>query len=434
MKLADKIRINNVSEWLIRRNPIYYSRYKTLFTKLFEADLTIRKKFTNDRLKLIMTAVVPYIQQHHKYACFSDWPLLEKEKIRKHPEKYISKYNLFSISASTGGSSGSPLTLSRSFQSIVLEQAAFDFISQLRGVDPIRSKGAVLRGDTIVPPDYKGPVYWKTVANGRILKLSSHHLTSESIKSYVEVLKEFQPEYIWGYPSTIDFFCQLLSYLDSNFSIPLVLTSSEVLTPASRKQIQETLQCQIVDYYGQAERVAFAYSLSDNQYYFLPGYSLVELHYHSSDNVMDYYEIIGTSLWNTAMPLIRYRTGDLALVSKGVTTSQLEEISYGIRPFFGISGRTSEYLLSPEGQRLFGICQIPGYIQNVTQMQFVQQHKHKVVILLIPGCNYGEQDKQTLLKKAREKIPHSVEIEIKLVEKLNKTKAFKTPLVVREIT
>jgi hypothetical protein len=67
-------------------------------------------------------------------------------------------------------------------------------------------------------------------------------------------------------------------------------------------------------------------------------------------------------------------------------------------------------------------------------MQFVQQHKHKVVILLIPGCNYGEQDKQTLLKKAREKIPHSVEIEIKLVEKLNKTKAFKTPLVVREIT
>jgi hypothetical protein len=57
-------------------------------------------------------------------------------------------------------------------------------------------------------------------------------------------------------------------------------------------------------------------------------------------------------------------------------------------------------LLSPEGRRLFGICQIPGYIQNVTQMQFFQQHKHKVVILLIPGRNYGEQDKQTLLKKS----------------------------------
>jgi phenylacetate-coenzyme A ligase PaaK-like adenylate-forming protein len=64
--------------------------------------------------------------------------------------------------------------------------------------------------------------------------------------------------------------------------VPAVLTSSEVLKPEAWALAREVLGCRIADYYGQSERVAFAYAFSPREYRFLPGYSYVEFVHHDS--------------------------------------------------------------------------------------------------------------------------------------------------------
>ena len=76
------------------------------------------------------------------------------------------------------------------------------------------------------------------------------------------------------------------------------------------------LGCRLADYYGQAERIAFASATAAGQYRFQHGYSHVEFipydgQHVPSDSRHRLYEIVGTSFWNCLLPIVRYRTGDL---------------------------------------------------------------------------------------------------------------------------
>ena len=340
---------------------------------------------------------------------------------------------MFSIPSGTGGSTGVPLSLRRSFQSIVVEQAAIDSVYQMNNIEPLTSKVAVLRGDSVKDTNDTNPPYWKYNSSGKILHLSSHHLNINTIGLYLDELKIFSPDAIYAYPSAIEFFANIVKQSDRGFNVPLVVTSSEVFTSQSRLKVKEVLSCVTCDYYGQAERIAFAYSNEINEYYFLPGYSYIELEFKYSEEQEDYYEVIGTSLWNNAMPIQRYKTGDLAILPQGLTSVQIQEICCGVEPFYGILGRTSEYLISPEGQHLIGINQIPKFMKNVLQMQFIQKSLNTVEIHVIPENQFNDQDKDEIIKNARKKIPKSIALKIIITSTLEKTKAQKTPLVIRKI-
>ena len=85
-----------------------------------------------------------------------------------------------------------------------------------------------------------------------------------------------------------------------------------MLHPHVWELARDTLGCELLDYYGQAERVAFAYATEPREYRFLPGYAHVEFQPDAREERRHVlYEIVGTTLWNHAMPLLRYRTGDL---------------------------------------------------------------------------------------------------------------------------
>jgi phenylacetate-CoA ligase len=187
----------------------------------------------------------------------------------------------------------------------------------------------------------------------------------------------------------------------------------------------------LVDYYGQAERVAFAYSNRSHEYYFLPGYAQIELLYVDSERGRDLYEIIGTPLWNLAMPLIRYRTGDLIQVKAGTSANELEDICYGTRSFLGIVGRSDDYLISPEGVKLVGIDHIPRDVNHVAQMQVIQESENLIRLLVVPYSKLRLKDQERILRNAREKLPASMQIKLEVVEKLEKTSTGKTPYVIR---
>jgi phenylacetate-CoA ligase len=214
-----------------------------------------------------------------------------------------------------------------------------------------------------------------------------------------------------------------------------VLTSSEVLKREAWALARETLSCNLVDYYGQSERVAFASAEQPRMYHFLHTYGHVELRPFAFGRFADaghggLYEIVGTTFWNDLMPLVRYRTGDLVRLPDHWGEREIEEVTLGLRPFSGVLGREQEILVCPAGVRLTGIDHIPRDVKHILRIQVIQETLDQVRILVLPAPGYSELDATHLLQNARAKVPESMHLRIETAEWLERTPRGKTPLVI----
>jgi len=195
------------------------------------------------------------------------------------------------------------------------------------------------------------------------------------------------------------------------------------------------LGCRLADYYGQAERIAFASANAAGEYRFLHGYSHVEFIPYDGqpvlrDNQYRLYEIVGTSFWNSLLPIVRYRTGDLVRLPASWGERELEELSLGLRTFSGILGREQELLVCPHAVRITGIGSVPRDIHNVLRFQVVQETLDEARILVLPGEKFSVADAEALLANARTRIPAEVNVTVEIATRLERTPRGKTPLIV----
>src|SRR5262249_45556077 len=153
-----------------------------------------------------------------------------------------------------------------------------------------------------------------------------------------------------------------------NFAV--AMTSSETLRPGLRQRVRATFGAALLDHYGMAERVTAAYSLEDGDYRFVFPYGAAEL---IVENGAGTARILGSSFWNRAQPLIRYDTGDIALLPEAATPGTLERIALGLTPFAGIEGRASDVLQLANGARVYALGQILDGIAGIATAQFVQE-------------------------------------------------------------
>lgn len=432
--LSTRLKGQWLGDLLLRRNPLFYPSALELFDRLEEAALEERKQFTMQRVRKVLQAAsrTRYGRRAKGTEHLAEWPLLDKSAVRDDPLAFVLAPTWLSSPASTSGTTGLPLRLYRSFQSVAVEQASIDRLLLAKGVNPLTARTAVLRGDNIKDPSDRQPPFWKFVAGGRRMVMSSNHLSLHTISAYHTALESFAPECLMAYPTSLESLCRFLQEEGRSLRIPLVVTSSETLTPQTRRLAQEVLEAELVDYYGQAERVAFAYSFREDEYRFLPGYALVELLPVGDEDGMVLYEIVGTNLWNLRMPLVRYRTGDLIRLPAGLSEAHREAICYGVEPFRGVLGRCGDYLVAPDGAHLMGIDHIPREVEHVVRIQVIQETLHRVRILVVPAPGFSERDRQQILHNASLKLPAEMQVEIEVVEELERTAQNKIPFVIRK--
>lgn len=422
-----------LGERLVRRNPMYYPSVQRQFAALQEMSLDERVEWTRDRLSKILAAArrTGYGKRVDAPSAIERWPILHKESVRGDPRAFHAGGTLFTSRAATGGTTGMPLELIRSPESVVAEQVCLDRMMLSLGVQPGSARIAVLRADTIKDPSDLAPPYWVYALGGRRLIFSANHLSATTLPHYVQELERFQPELLWVYPTALESFCRLLARAGLTVKVPGVLSSSEMLHAPVWQLAQSTLRCKIVDYYGQAERVAFAHASTADAYYFLPGYAHVELIRRSDEGGESLYEVVGTSLWNTAMPLVRYGTGDLIRVPRRYRARELLEVTHGLRPFLGLVGRSHDVLLAPDGSGvLTGMNHLPRSVGHLLRLQVVQQAADHVVLRALVAPGFSDENHDQLLQNARRKIPNSARVDIELVDELRRTARGKTPYII----
>jgi phenylacetate-CoA ligase len=267
-------------------------------------------------------------------------------------------------------------------------------------------------------------------SGGRVLKGSSAHLNQRTLPDYHKALQDFAPGILWAYPSVLELLLSCLEQRDLTLDIPIVLTSSEVLTSDVRARAEKRLNATVIDYYGQAERVCFASDPDGAGYRFLGPYGAVEL---MATEDPQRKEIVATNLRNNAMILLRYRTGDIAVLDAQPTREHLEEIALGLRPFGRIDGREGDYLLAPDGSRIIGMNHVPRGIEGVLQMQIHQTSASDVAVHAIAGTTDTASLRTAIETAMRPRMPADMTLTVAFRDRLTRTSAGKLPFIVRTI-
>jgi phenylacetate-coenzyme A ligase PaaK-like adenylate-forming protein len=426
-----------LGQTLIRRNPYYYDKFSALLRESESWDYERRRKWVDQQVRQTLQTAkrTEYGRSVRGGDTLASWPLLDKEPLRHGLSAFTAGYKWLSAPATTGGTSGVPLKVLRSLEAIVFEQAAIDQVIGSVGVEAKSVRTVVLRGDN--PRDIEvSPNPDRQIINaGRVLTMSANAVTHTSVENIANTLEKFGPQLLCAYPSALETLVRYLRDNDRRLSIPAVVTSSEVFRPESWALVEDRLGCKAADYYGQAERIAFAVANAPGQYRFLHAYSRVEFIPYDGHGVprhIDHrlYEVVGTSYWNNLLPIVRYRTGDLIRLPASWGERELEELSLGLRTFEGVLGRQQELLVCPQAIRITGLGCIPQDVRNVLRFQVVQEDLDEARIFVLPNSKFSVSDAEVLLANARARIPPNVNVTVEIASRLERTPRGKTPLIV----
>ncbi len=355
-------------------------------------------------------------------------PFVEKDIIRRRGEELVSTKStqMALYQCHTSGTTGTPLTIYRDLRNIGFEYAMLSRQREWAGLQP-GDRCATLKGELFPATNIQKGVYWDLNIAENKLVMSSYHLAERTVDRYIDAFDKYRPRAIDGYPSSIYALAKFM--LDRDIIIPMkaVLTSSETLAPEQKEVIEQAFACRVFDYYGMAERVAAIHTCEHGRYHVVPEYSIVE--FVRNGNLADgYFEIVGTALNNDAMPLIRYRVGDIARVSQGSCTCGRE---YPVVD--AIVGRTDDYVVTPSGKLVGRLDHIFKGARNLIQAQIYQPNRQRIVLRVVPDRTFTKKDGERILQKLHERVGDGVNCEIEYVPYIARTRRGKIKSVISEV-
>lgn len=321
-------------------------------------------------------------------------PLLDKKTVQENYDKMISKrhHNFLCNLGTTSGSTGTPGKFIRDYDAINFEHAMVWRHWQNAG--DMGKRRVSLRGDIIVPAAQNHPPFWRYNPANSELQMSSYHLSRKNSSHYIQKILEFKPKVLYCGPSMGHVLAKFFRHYQVNYQFDAIFTSSESLEPAVRAYIEETFDCRIYDWYGQAERVAAIGQCVHGDYHIQEDYSIVELlegpEQHS-------YELVGTQLYNYVMPLLRYRTHDYVYMQESGHPEQPCGCGNSFRRVEKILGRSYGYLLTPEGYHIAITAHIPVGVDNVIETQFYQEKQGEVILKVLTNGRFTEFDRERLV-------------------------------------
>ena len=428
-RLKSSRRLNN----LLRYNPLYYGQIAATIRKIDETDASNREQAVQPLLNATLKAALRTPYGKGKNETLQQWPILHKEEVRANPHHFETRH-WPTVPAATSGSSGMPLRLKRGLKNIAAEQAFLDAILDDDALTFRRARIAVLRGYTVKDLNDHQPPFGSYHHQNQLV-LSLFHLNQGNADWYIDALDNFRPDIFWVYPTGADFLASLCLQRDRKLTIPVVLSSSEMLTPDTWGRMQEAFGSKIIDYYGQAERVCMSYQCQPHEAWFQPAYGFVELFPDDVplDENLRRAKIVATGYWKDKMPLVRYDTGDFIAYPAHYTPDDLRLVALGLRPFTRVIGREGDFIITPQGERIQALDQIPYYVKHLRRAQFIQHRTDRVEVRLDVEPAFGEAEQQELLASARTKIPPDVHITIVTNQPLEVADSGKTPFVIRTV-
>ncbi len=328
----------------------------------------------------------------------------------------------------TSGTTGTPISMFRGLQSVLLESAFVKRQWEWNGYrDGMRR--ASLRGDVVVNLSRTEPPFWFWNRYNNQLLISSRHLKDDYMDAIADKLVQFAPKMLQTYPSTAYTLAHFLERRGRYLEIPFVFTGSEPLYPHQRELIEARLGCKVRDLYGMAERVAFATECEFGEMHINPDYSYVEIVDDKGHPTDGYGHVVGTTFHNSAMPLVRYKLSDRTRWKTGAC--RCGRAFPMIEP---VSGKFEDRIYGSDGAVVSPSVLTFAFkgVDNILKSQVAQIAPARWEIRLVPAAAFSEVNKQKLINNIRELVDAKVAVQVVLKSDIQNTSSGKFRWVVNE--
>lgn len=335
----------------------------------------------------------------------------------------------------TSGTTGSPLEVLHDDAVTAMTYAMLDRQYRWAGLRLGRGgdRVAVMRGNVIVPIERAGPPHWRVNHVHNQLLMSSFHMSERNLPGYVEAIRKFGAVVLDGYPSTTYLLARFVTRAGLSLPMRAVITSSETLYPFQREAIEAAFRCRVFDYFAAAERVVFATECDAHEgHHVASEYGVVEFVDADGVPVRDgaVGTMLGTSLHNRGMPLIRYRCNDMSAFRTttcrcGRAHPLMEDVSTKAEDIIALAdGR----MISPS------VLTHPFKpMHSVEESQIVQEAYDHIVILIKPNARFTDEERDHLIREFRIRLGQDVKVDVEVVEHIPRTRSGKFKWVVSKV-
>jgi len=307
----------------------------------------------------------------HQVRCREDLerlPVITREDVVENHRYFISKKIPKDgiMTRYTGGTTGKPMKMMITGRERMIDNARITKQCAMAGM-------SMQDGQFHVGPN-TGNMPWRYDRKNNAVLFSPLHFDDRNIGTFTGLLKSYGFRFMRGFPSLIYLLADHCRENGiSDIRLDAVITKSEQLLPHWRKTIEDAFGCRVFDQYAQVEMVASAMECgSHSGMHVEPSFGIIETDKHN--------ELIATSLVNYAMPLLRYRTGDIGKVAKnrcscGRCSGRLVEFQ----------GRKCDMIITKNGKPV-NFSPVMSRIQrhqNIRECRFVQEDKGSLRVDLV---------------------------------------------------
>ena len=354
------------------------------------------------------------------------FPILTKSDIRNKALEMLTQPMSLLIKNGSSGSTGEQThvywskeeqTINRATQLLWWHWAGYQFGNSIlqTGINPHRP-GIKKFKDIIFRTKY--------------IQAFSHN--EQEILTLLKGLQKRKLYFLAGYASSLFVLSQISIKYGLKVNMKSAIAWGDKLFPHYKKHITEAFNCKVYETYGSAEGLMMAAQKDLEFMYIMSPNVYIEILDDFGNEVPDGQmgNVIVTNLNGYAMPLIRYKVGDLAIKLPKEEYPELRELNLPILK--KVIGRDTDIVKTKSGNYLVvhSFTGIFEHIPEIKQFCVIQRNLDGIVIQYIKGENFQDAVIEKIQTAILDSINEPFEIAFEAVDEIPNSPSGKPQLII----
>lgn len=361
-------------------------------------------------------------------------PLLSKDVIRANFEQLksdragtVSLYN-------TGGSTGEPLQFLMGKARKSHDVAAKWRATRWWGVD-VGDPELVIWGSPVElgaqdrVREFRDRVF-------RTQLLPAFEMSNQRVDGFIDTIERVRPKMLFGYPSAqahIARRAQALGIDLTRSGVAVAFVTAEQLLDDQKAIIEKSFGCPVANGYGGRDLGFVAHACPQGSMHISAEDIVVEI-VDDDGRVLptgEEGEIVVTHLATADFPFIRYRSGDIGVLSDrscacGRTLPLLESVR----------GRTTDLVMAEDGTVMHALALIYAVrdVPGVLNFRIIQEDRHHTRVLLVTGDGFPDASEELMRQRLSERLGDGVRISMERVQQIPRSRSGKHRYVESKVT